>query len=412
MKYIYLLISICFLTSSCETKNQKETTKTENETISTTNPTVNTKEQLEDLSQRETYVDSEYSQTNDDYEEEDYEYGEEYEEPIGGNDIPICDVDLSEFVTNITVRVPSTSGYENLYTSMPLILKNDKCNFPLEAYPYDIFFNIIPKVADTLIVSVALDTTVECSNCLEMTTINSLHRGTLYYKVSQNGNTIAHKGFIDDVIEEQDLSYLDLEIDDDFDSNYDFMNTTFIKEVLEPEYIFNSDESWKNNSNIENIHHKITSSSITITNLDSLKSSYESFIMPQKEVGLSNFLSNEEDGYFHSGEFIASKDYHLLLDTINIIFISPENKMYPVEWLTDWEEIIRVNYNPPLDDNYVTATDGEYKISKWDNDTEISLFHPDMEFGDYLVIYEAKLKGRDVYIQSPIDRVTYKKPKS
>ena len=415
MKYLYVLITICFLTSSCDTKKQKDVTEKENTTVSTTNPTVSTQEQTEEYSQTETYLENqdEYSYTTEDYEDEgeNYEYEEGYEEGIGAS-VPICDADLSEFISYIQLEIPSKSGYENLYAPFPVILKNDKCNFALDAYPYDIYFKVIPKVSDTLIVSIALDTEIECSSCLKMTSIKSSQKGTLYYHISQNDNIIANNGSIDTVIEEQSLSYSDLEIDNYFHKDYDFMNNEYIQEILEANYIFNSNESWKNNNSITDIHTKVTSSALNISNLDSLKNNYEKFIMPQKEVTLDNLLTSEKDGYFHTGGFSTIKSHQILLETVNIIFISPENEIYTVKWLEDWEELIRADYGPPLDDNYVSVIDGEYKIDKWDNNTEINLFHPEMEFGDYLVIYEGKLKGRDAYIQSPIEVITYKKPKS
>ncbi len=411
MKHIYLSITFCILFFSCETKNNKSTTETVKSYISTTSPTVNTQEEEEEEihPHTETYLEDEYSQTNEYSEGEDeyYEYGEEYEEDI---DIPICDEDLSDFVTNIYLSIPSSSGYENLHGVVPLILKNNKCNFPLEAYPYDIYFKVIPKVSDTLIVSIALNAEEICTACLETTTIESLNKGVLYYHISQNENIIAHNGIMENVLEEQDLSYSDIEIDDSFHNDYDFLSGTLISKLLETNFILNSDVSWKENSSITEIHKKITTSSKTTTNLDVLKSNYENFITPQEDTILDNLLSNEVDGYFHFGMFTGTKSSRLLLETINIIFISPDNKTYTVEWLKDREEFVADEYSSPLDDDYVTVTNGEYKINKWDNDTEISLFHPDMEYGDYLVIYEAKLKERDVYIQSPINIITYKKP--
>ena len=403
MKYIYLPITFSLLYFSCDTKNNKDTTETY---ISTTNPTVNTQEE-EIHSHTETYIEDEYFQTNEYDEDQEgyYEYGEDV-------DIPICDEDLSDFTTYISVRVPSVSGYENLYGDVPIILKNDKCDFSFEAYPYDIYFKVIPKVSDTLVVSIALDTEVECASCLKMTTIKSLHKGILYYDISQNAKTIAHKGLIENVIEEQGLSYSDIEIDDSFHNDYDFLSSIHISKLLETNFILNSDVSWNENSSITEIQKKIIASSQTTTNLDVLKNNYENFIIPQENAILDNLLSEEEDGYFHSGMFTGTKSSRLLLETINIIFISPDNKTYTVEWLKDWEEFVEDDYSSPLDDNYITATNGEYKIHKWDNDTEISLFHPDMEYGDYLIIYEAKLQGRNVYIQSPIERIAYKKPKS
>jgi len=258
---------------------------------------------------------------------------------------------------------------------------------------------------------VVLHASASCSNCLEINKIESLNsRKNLYYKISSEYETYAEDGVLESVLYERDLSLSDLEIDQDFESYTSFLKGDIdLKYNLEPDYIFNSDPSWKENININEINNQINTQEKTYTDLTSLKNIYDDHIITSKEVTFSNLLIDEGDAYFHSGEFSVKNDYYVRFESFNIIFISPENKMYPVRWIEDWDELLQVDDGAPFDDNTVDIIDGNYKINKWDNNTMINLFHPDMNSGEYLVVYELKLKGREVYIQSPVSSIEYRK---
>ncbi len=323
----------------------------------------------------------------------------------------VCNKDISQFITFLSIDLLDDK-YKKSYPSIPIILKNDSCNFSVERYPDQLHFKVIPNAIDTIIVLKARDIENEaCYQCLEITKIETLQGNkNLYYDISQNNNVIIQKGSIEDILEKRNLSFSDLDLDNSYQTYENMIGSTDLPEILQPSYIFNSDPSWKENISIKDIHKKIHSSKSIDTTLQSLQKEYSEYIANHEHVSFDNLLSEEQNGYFHSGGFTVEKDYYINIETINIIFISQKNKMYTVEWINDWEELIRVDYQPPFDDNEVEAVNETYQINKWDNNSKINLFHPDMSFGKYLIVYEIKLKQRDVYIQSPIEIITYKKP--
>lgn len=316
---------------------------------------------------------------------------------------------LKESLDNVTSYVYTIfpNDTESKYASIPFILQNKTTNFTVDEYPDLLTLRLVPSSKDTLEV---ITGSSDCSSCLEMLKIQTKKGKELYYKITQYNETIIEKGEIDSVLKGRNVSELDLKNDNYIYSEYDnWKNYAELSKNINQQYILATDLNWYENLSIQEINTKVKNQSNTSLSLDSLKTIYENNIAPSQHIIFDNLLSEEKQRYFHSGGFSKeiNTNIHLLIESLNIIYISSKNDVYVVEWLKDYKEVLD-DVGAPFDDNYVEKKNGIYKINKWDDNSMIGLFHPNMLYGDYIVVYEIKLKNRNVYIQSPLDIVSYR----
>ncbi len=316
---------------------------------------------------------------------------------------------LKEALNNVTSYVYTIfpNDRESKYASIPFILNNKTINFSVDEYPDLLTLRLVPSSKDTLEV---ITGSSDCSSCLEILKIQTKKGKELYYKITQYNETIIEKGEIDSVFKERNLSKSDLKNASYIYSEYDnWKNYAELSENINQQYILASDLNWSENLKIQDLNKQLNNQLKESLALDSLQTIYQNKIAAPQHITFDNLLFEEKKGYSHSGGFSKqiNTNIHLLIESIDIIYISAKNDIYVVEWIKDYKEVLD-DVGAPFDDNYVEKKNGIYKINKWDDNSMISLFHPNMLHGDYIVVYEIKLKNKNVYIQSPLNIISYR----
>ncbi|MCW3806833.1 hypothetical protein [Plebeiibacterium marinum] len=297
----------------------------------------------------------------------------------------------------------------NRYLSIPYIVQNEKEYYYFDQYPTELIVSLIPTKIDTLEV---ISGTGNDVNCLDILKIQDKNEIELFYSLSINDKIIAQKGKLDTILTKRGLSSQNLR-----DSMY--IKTTLpnwtqdvqLSNCLNSFYYLPTDSTLQKYQNIEGIKKQLLKKEkLTNYSLETLRILYNNYLNTKDVIRINNLLINDNGGYFHSGGFDKDieEDVLLLIDSLNIIYISEENEVFKVEWLSNYSTVL--GGSGILDDNYVSILDNHYVIDDWATGTTTRLFHPDMIDNDYLVVYELKLKHIDTYIQSSADIITYKKP--
>lgn len=321
------------------------------------------------------------------------------------------DYKIEDYVLNTHSTLVSVEP-DDKYFKIPYIIKhNEGVFFDYENYPEELIVRTINNDLDTIDI---ITSKSDCYNCLEITKIQNKKEKELYYKITTNNDeVIATKGNLDSILVKRNLT-----IEDVTNTNFitrtidDWKERTSLSEKLNKEYTFSHNLNLKKKSGISTIKNEIDKLNLKFNSLDSLKYFYKKYINANDAVSITNLIEDDGDyKYFHSGaiSYGMEENIMMLVESIDITYISKNNDLFKVRWLENYSEITG---SGPLDDNYVVFKNGIYGINDWKNKRMISLFHPDMKEDDYLVIYELKLKYLDTYIHSPVKIINYEVPNS
>ncbi|MHA7056169.1 hypothetical protein ACWGOQ_0003045 [Aquimarina sp. M1] len=313
---------------------------------------------------------------------------------------------LKEVTLHVNVFFSHKEGEK--YSKIPFLLKNDKLSFRADQYPDQLVFREIPNTIDTLQVITGAP---NCPNdCLEVIKIQTKNGIEIFHELNYLDEKVVQQGVIDTILEKRGMKINDIYRDEYIISKLDnWKSETELSKNINQNYVLTTNLKWLKIPEISSIKREVDMELKNFVPLDSLQKIYQHKMMPQKNVTFDNLLSEEEAGYAHSGGFLSKLDSNIILriDSIDIIYISAKNELYPVSWIRDYTQVIDEN-EYPFDDNYVAFENEQYKINKWDDNTKINLFHNNMPTGKYIVLYEVKLKNPAVYIQSPLETINYK----
>ncbi len=297
----------------------------------------------------------------------------------------------------------------NRYLLIPYIIRNEKEFYNIDEYPSELIIRLVPTKIDTLEV---ISGTGDYPTCLDIIKIQDKDEVELFYRLSVDDTTVAQKGILDTILAKRGISVQEL-----WDNSYiettipNWKNIVNLDDCLNTYYILPTFSKLNKNLSIESIKKQILNNNdLNTYSLDTLKALYAKYLNTEDTLKIENCLSEYKGGYFHSGGISTDieGDVLLLIESLNIIYISKQNEIFKVEWLSNYTTIL--NKYSLFDDNYAEIIDNHYQINDWGTGRTTCLFNSQMDEDDYLVVYELKLKYIDTYIHSPIEILTYKKP--
>ncbi|WFO16884.1 hypothetical protein M601_003650 [Cellulophaga baltica 4] len=303
------------------------------------------------------------------------------------------------------------SNYRPLdrYLYIPYIVENEKEYYAFDQYPKELIVRLIPTTVDTLEV---ISGTGNCMDCLDIFKIQDKNEVELFYSLSSNNKIIAQKGKLDSILSKRDISFELL-----WDSKYieatltNWAEDVELNDLLNTYYYLPTAATLQKKPNIEGINKLLfDTKQLTTYSLDTLQILYNNHLNTKDVIRMDNFLTNDNEGYFHSGELMKDieEDVLLLVESLDILYISQQNEIFKVAWLNDYTTVL--NSIGILDDSRASIIDNYYTINDWATGTKTRLFHPAMVDNDYLVVYELKLKDINTYIQSSAEIISFKKP--
>ncbi|MBN2166862.1 MAG: hypothetical protein JW717_11345 [Marinilabiliaceae bacterium] len=318
-----------------------------------------------------------------------------------------CAPDLATQINDLVYKVRLTLGYgtsQRRDITFPYLLKSNNFYFSV-VYPNELVFRHVPTVIDTLIVVAGSD---EPSSSIKATIIEDKNENTLFYELRDDSiGLITKEGELDSILQKRNISLQDLYNNDYIVHKYSDWKDEVPDNCFQS-FINFSDLRLLKLPDVEEIGRRINKTDTTIT-LDTLKAFYEKQLVNQNIVSVSNMLyvyNNNENSYGLTGGFKKNIDINILLliDKIEIIYISRKNEIFKVKWIDNFNLIIDDSYSLICDD-VIKFTDEGFKTENGSN-----LFHPDMVSGNYLTIFQVKPKYFDTYIQSPVEILNFTKP--
>jgi len=342
---------------------------------------------------------------------------QEYTIEIDSSLIKNYEYNIKDFVLNGVAIFKYNN--KNNYISIPFILNHQDVYYTENDYPDELELRSIPNSIDTLIV---VSGESDCYNCLNLLKIQSSDEKELFYRytINEDNTVLVQGGDLDTILSTRNLAIEDLNNSKYIVSNYNnWKNYSDLSGYLENEYITSVNLKYHYLPDVSQANEKVERKLIKkfkegLYPIDIMKLYYQNILEKEGGITIDNLLSSEgSQKYLHSGGINKNESLPnvlLLVDSIKIFYISYTNKIYTINYLKNRTEYLTDN-NAPLDDNNVDVIDNTYKINDWDSKNMINLFHEDMVEGEYIVIYQLKPKYIDTYIYSPIEIITYEKPK-
>ncbi|WP_271764972.1 YARHG domain-containing protein [Aquimarina algiphila] len=109
------------------------------------------------------------------------------------------------------------------------------------------------------------------------------------------------------------------------------------------------------------------------------------------ELSTNNYIKDKDAAYIHSLDLYNTRESVLLCSQhqVSYVYISMSNKRYEQKLYDESPALIGADHAILYDDSSAEEIDKKYKVQYWNNEKKqlefVDLFHPDMEYGTYIL---------------------------